>query len=262
MVALIRKGALSHDLSGVYLGASDLRGLDLSGINFDDGILVGTNFTEATLVGDSFIGANLAGTKFIRADLRNAKFTSSEEMGRFGRHRDYIDRQMRGWPATGPIKYGLGMPKFDCSDLRGADFKGHTLFFMTVDHFRWPAPAMLNYAPEFRGANLKGTDLREIQFVQISAKDSDSMAFPVTGGFGNELSKGYEESKYQIAPQRPLSPSNAKEFSWSLGKISFKFRGSNWQDAQLPRAVREYLEEDPPPKDQFTDEPCKPRAAW
>jgi uncharacterized protein YjbI with pentapeptide repeats len=265
IVALLRKGARTNDLSGVYFGLSDLAGLDLSGISFDDAILAGSDFTGASLVGDSFNGADLDGTRFIRADLRKSKFTLSDGRGRFGPHRNYIESQMDRWQMK---DFMLSMPDFSCSDLRNADFKGQPLFVILADDYRGPGPrGFVSQAPTFTGANLGGADLRYVRVLQIGAEDDYRMAF-----FGHEAQrvlgffKAYAETIYQIDPERPLAP-GVKKFSITLEGISDEFDGTNWRAALLPKAIREWLE-DPDHHPSETphvlpgEKPCEPRAKW
>ncbi len=259
IVALLRKGSRTSDLSGVYLGASDLTALDLSGINFDDAVLADSNFKDASLVGDSFDGADLDNAKFIRADLRNTKFTLSEERGRFGQHRNYVESLLRRWRSEHPRIFILSWPDFSCSDLRNADFSGHPLFVILADDYRVPGPTLAEVSPQFNGANLEGADLRNIRFVQITAEGNHREAFPSRVGFGNDFGNGYVEMTFEIEPDS--STPDVTGFS-RISEIQQQFAGTNWQQAKFPAAVRQWLDRNPPWKDQNTMKPCEPRAKW
>jgi len=261
IVALLRKGARTTDLTGIYIGRSDLTGMDLSGISFDDTILAWSDFTEASLVGASFNGTDLEETKFVRADLRNSKFTFSGKRGRSGVRWDYVERQMSRSPTD---QVQVDMPDFSCSDLRNADFTGHSLFGVAANDI--PELSVDFRGPNFRRANLGGADLSNIQVFGLADENDHRFPFYTVSGSGflPEEAK-YVRHTYRIDPDAPLAP-GFSDFSTTLNYISYALADSNWRAAQLPKAVREWLDQKPPPENQPVffrgQKPCEPRARW
>lgn len=75
--SMSRKQVLDALRRGRSLIDADLRGTDLSGINFDGVDLAYTKLADADLSQCSFIGANLSSASMWHANLKNCTFDSS-----------------------------------------------------------------------------------------------------------------------------------------------------------------------------------------
>jgi uncharacterized protein YjbI with pentapeptide repeats len=258
IVALLRKGARTDDLRGIYIGRSDLTGIDLSGTRFDDAILAWSDFSDASLAGDSFDGADLEQTKFVHSDLRGAKLTLSGDRGLLGVRWDYVERQMYRSP-SGQVQ--VWMPDFSCSDLRNADFTGHPLFAINANDI--PDLQFVYFPASFYGANVKGADLHEIQvFGTVSDDDHRSPIRTISGSGSRPGDAKYTRSVYKIDPDAPLTP-GFEQFSSALRQVSYAFSGSNWRDASLPKSLREWLDQNSPESmPRGSGNQCESRTKW
>jgi len=139
IVALVKNGARTKDLSNIYCAECDFSGkswdmskpdftkvadfahadavLDLSGTDFHGAILRRANFLGLRLERASFESADIMGANFAGADLADAKFTD------FG----HIQYPIQGVLASGHL-WGAMFPDFTCANLSGADFTGSPLF--------------------------------------------------------------------------------------------------------------------------------------
>ena len=139
IVAVVKNGARTKDLSSIYCAECDFSGktwdmskpdfakvsdfahadsvLDLSDTDFHGAILRRANFLGLRLERASFESADVMGANFAGADLAEAKFTD------FGRSQYPI----QGILTSGHL-WGAMFPDFTCADLSGADFSGSSLF--------------------------------------------------------------------------------------------------------------------------------------
>jgi len=256
---LLRKGARVNDMSGIYLGRSDLSGLDLSGISFDDAILAWSDFTNSTCFRTTFNGADLEKARFVRADLREAKLTFIPRKGESAIRWCYVDRQM---DRSGHQVQVTG-PDFTSADLRHADFTGHALFCMTPDAI--PEVTMVSLPPQFDRANLEATDFRNIRIYGIrDPNDHSSPFFTVHGdGYIPEDEK-YERFTERLMEDSSLLPEHTKYLK-SLRELCFALSGSNWKPARFPKAIAEWLSKSPPPPPPIEilgEERPPPKAPW
>jgi uncharacterized protein YjbI with pentapeptide repeats len=246
IAALLRKGVKVRNLKAIYLGRVDLSHLDLSSVVFDGSVLTDADFSDAKLMKASFDTADLLSVDFKRADLRGARFTLPLFYRAGAIRQNYIEPWMDYEPGK---RYWLTPPNFQCADLRDADFYGHPLLPVFVDgsglsqFISWPG--------SFAFANLQGANLREIQIFgiwrlqDVATKEGLGIPFDTGGGMSRPVGKGLVSAMFFIDPDAPLT-THLSKFSGSLQKVTWAFRGTNWDQAQLPRAVRQWLELHPP----------------
>lgn len=256
ITGLLRKGARPHDLSGIYLVRCDLSKLNLAHTDFDNSILAWSDFDAADLSDATFNGADLEGVTFVETDLRRAHLTNiptpPSNLALSVNH-DYVIRDAAWpWRRVGQI---MG-PDFSCADLREADFRGHSLFFIAS------APNFTQYfvSPRFSEANLERTDFRFALAYGIIYK-SEFSEFPVSFANARGLNAGGhiwgDVETYTQPIGDNLQPS-ASKFALSFQMMAVSFSGSTWRGAQFPGSIRRAFERWPPP-DTPRDPPCTPR---
>jgi len=254
MSILLRKGVRLKDMSRIYLGREDLSGLDLSGINLDDSIVAWSDFSNCTLEDASFDSSDLEDVSFVSSDLRRARLTFHEARSRSRTHWCYIERQM----SRSLKQVQVQGPNFNCADLRGADFSGHALFAAVADDI--PELSIVYFAASFRDTNLKGAILQRTRIFGIHRHDDDRRPFETLDEAGS-YPEGALFMRYTAQIDAESSLLNEHDaFSESLQQLSLSFAGANWDSADLPTGIREWLQKSPPPKSG--DETCVPRASW
>ena len=273
MAILLRKGARWNDLSGVYLGRSDLTALDLAGINLDNSILAWSDFTGATLARASFDGADLEQTRFVGADLRSAKLTAHTKNSRDEPRFSYVQRQMERSREQAPpedrsrFQVHISLPDFSCADLRDADFSGHALFGFARNGLHEAAKFYGSW-PDFEGANLAGADMKHISVFVLSENDDRGWQriIPTIGG-GASGDGRYFAGIYQMNPEAGWG-AEPSDYTKSLVDLQAAFLASNWGSAKLPRAIADWLAAKQVSQDASGrsiiagTEPCKPRSPW
>lgn len=259
IVLMLKKGARTAGMSGVYLAKADLKGLDLSNTSFDQAILVWTDFTNASLRGSSFDGADLEDTKFISADLRDSKFVLTNKDNFAIYLEDYVARDM-AWPHE---YMHIEQPDFSCSDLRNADFSGHSVFGVAADDF--PIQFM-STGPQFSRANLKNADFTNAQIFGVNLNSDSRFPFTRTPGLTTQgfISSGAHPVTHWTAKltSDSLLSNDYKAFTARLNNFTLGFVGSNWRQAKLPTAIKQWLEQEPPEKlyPNYSGSKCEPRA--
>ena len=147
IAALVRAGAYSADLSGIYcLGcrfSSRSSPSHMEGVSFDNSFLRRANFAGAFLSSSSFHNASLILTRFLYTDLHGAKFTSDTG----------VAANVSASELAGDISYSFYGSNFACSNLSESDFTGTPLLGLIYNN-----PVSGGWVHhEFYGANLGGT---------------------------------------------------------------------------------------------------------
>ncbi len=145
------------DFSNSILCSVDLRGTDLSTVNFEDAILYGANFANADMSGGflssailgqaNFSGANLSDANLVNAKLHDANFTVKQEATS---HLDF-GNGARG-RSSGTLAKQPDVTKLHRTNLRDAKLHGVNLDFADL------YGADLQYAKIF-GADLNWTKM-------------------------------------------------------------------------------------------------------
>ena len=160
----LRRRALRRDLSGCDLSGRvlrhlrnasafdftdcDLRGADLSGLNFNNSSYI-TSFRGADLR-----GANVWGASFNRCDLTDANLENLQ--GADWAQWNYEPPRARDFRGVKWADADLNRRNFTDCDLSGADLRRANLCFA-----------------HFTGANLSGADLRDCKMVQTVLQDAN-----------------------------------------------------------------------------------------
>jgi uncharacterized protein YjbI with pentapeptide repeats len=256
IVILMRKGARAEDMSGIYLARSNLSRLDLRSTKFDESILARTDFSGSDLQGASFDSADLEGAIFVEADLRRAKLSTTERWDTVPPRWNYVrlsmDRSGNGH---------VWMPDFSCADLREADFTGHTVFGVMTNEL---AERPRFFPPRFWNANVANARFGRATLATWMLDDFRTLPIPVTHGSGMKSEKPGEpwRGTYHMDQNAPLAEDH-KRFLTSLRSISHAFSGSNWREADLPRAIAEWLTINQPARQApvlVGEKPCEPRS--
>jgi uncharacterized protein YjbI with pentapeptide repeats len=201
-----RKGAVEGyaKYRGIYCADCDFHGAKFpDATDFTGAVLDRANFSGATLKDARFDNAEIAGTTFVQTDLRGASFRSTTDAIAIGDGENtrtlldrtqYLDHIASALDVNAIID--MRMPNFSCANLEGANFDGHALFpgvlemrrsFTKADLTKpgWyqsipvylkerlderPKVEFLPQAvrpPKFLKANLKGVNLKDIQFFSV-----------------------------------------------------------------------------------------------
>lgn len=260
MAGLMRKGAATHNMSGVYLEGANLSNLDLTGTNFDDAILRTANFENAMLTGASFIGADIEAAHFARADLRLAQFRYFTGTVASDAHNNFVEFEFTraDWQflkTKQPQAVGVVQPDFSCADLRGADFSGSYLVGMGQDL----TGVFVNGAAMFEGADLAGANFDDIvvySLVPGAPKAMPALPLPVTVTASTPMLGKYVFVQALFGP-RDATSGDAKGYESALGELQESFDGTNWAKAKLPPEFAKWLAENKP--DSTSSLTCKPR---
>jgi uncharacterized protein YjbI with pentapeptide repeats len=265
ITTLIKNGARTSDLSGIYCTECDFTGksldpslpdykktldfgslkpvdsVDLSGTDFHSAILHRANFAGANLRGANFEAADLVGTVFAGADLTNAKLTDF----------DRADFPI-GWAAmrNQPIVYSL--PVFSCANLSGADFT-QSLFFGI--YAALPHGNRLSAYPRMEGANLAGAKLGKV-FVFASKPYVKGHPYALQHPFvfaGSESVEdfvtqlSYESGRWDYAfrltaPDFRIDESLLADYSDSAEQVFANLNAAkNVESSALPEGVKDLL---------------------
>lgn len=250
LAVLLRKGARSKDLSGLYLGRSDLSHLDLTGSNFHDSILAASDFAHSTLEGAIFDDADLESVGFKFAKLRGASFVAYRRGG-FEKQkqsdisgkpkRSYIREELDR--ATGDT-VRAAMPDFSCADLRNAQFAGQPLFFFVPDRLSDRVSIRLAY---FHGANLEGADLANIAVVTVTSKVENPIFISVLNIYVQDAwnlpSNGLSAGIWGLTAETEFNE-KLHDFAQTVSMGSV-WLGSNWASTNLPKGIKVILSGQP-----------------
>ena len=243
MTALMKKGARYQDLSGLYLGRSNLSELDLDGTKFDDSILAWTNFTATSLRGASFDGADLEQTEFYSADLRDASFAFTRYDDQGEERTSYVTRQlMNGVNPNLSSLPALRLPDFGCADLRNANFSGQiALGFMSTKNLAVPVDAKVP-EPIFQSADLSGTDFSRIRIYAVATDLTELHNMPAPTSY-EVLSIRHGDQAYVSIFEMSSGPieTSSATYAKSLQAISQAFVLTNANLAVLPKWLGELL---------------------
>jgi uncharacterized protein YjbI with pentapeptide repeats len=285
ITTLIRHGARTKDLSGIYCVGCDFTGidweminpdfakvadfahtdaalvLDLSGTNFDRAILKRANFVGVNLRGSSFDGADLLNTNFSGADLSGAKLTDFQ--GRL-----YILEQMQLSGALLP-----SFPDFTCANLSHADLTKSVILaiFSNLE-----AGFYAGY-PILHKANLAHANLGEVYVLTIRPVEPGYNPSPPEA-VNQQLFKGYESGagstfvtsspgtahevvSYLTGPNFAFKDPFRPEFSLST-RIVFSnlYAARNVDQTNLPVALETFMQQNQKYLLQAPNPtPCTPR---
>jgi len=261
IVLLIRRGARTSNLTGIYCVQCNFEEVDLSGVDFSGAILNGASFRKATLVGSSFEHAVLLETDFQSADLRQAKFTLAPQNAP-GFATLSIDAQ-------GETIWG---PDFTCSNLEDADFSRQPLFAFIEEAPNFLPPGQF-FTAQFSYANLRRADFRAMGvYGAISSGQQENPRrsalqlreeFPLAlDGFqvgeekeseipyadGTTKKVGYLPFAGSVNASAPLQH-DTRQFKTAFENVARAFANSNWSEARLPNSMQQFLRDAQVPSD-------------
>jgi uncharacterized protein YjbI with pentapeptide repeats len=235
IIALLRTGNTTKDLSGVYFVKGDLSNLNLAQTNFDNSILSECVFTNSDCQNCSFNGANLEGAQFIHTNLQNSKFTDIYPP----------DHTIQTYFILKLSKIGASKhftsPNFNYADLTKASFRGHPLFSFIKDSLY---NDHLILFPTFYHAKLDSTDFSQMSFVVIQYAKEIPFTF-LFGGGGHNNEEPFSIFEYRLSKNSNLT-TDSSLFHLSFLNMSEAFDASNWQNAIFPIGVTNYFIKDPP----------------
>lgn len=236
------------DLTGVYLAGADLRGAHLAGMHFDGAILAFADFSRADVTNASFRDADLQDTDFRNAHAAGTDFTQTaraeeETTPPF----DYVREQFTYYarlvlqPPPG-MRYGehyrIRGPRFDCADLRNADFDGHALVQMTSDH---AGQFVTSEGFTFRGAQLQGASFLFVRLFSVAAGDGQPLPVntslqAVRSYSPNTVTSLISMPYPEFRPVRSLA-----DFDASMRTFGEAFAGTDWRRARWNPSLRALL---------------------
>jgi uncharacterized protein YjbI with pentapeptide repeats len=268
IVTLIRHGARTKDLSGIYCVDCDFTGidweminpnfakvadfadadpasvLDLSGVDFDRALLKRANLIGVNLRGASFDGADLLMAKFAGADLSGAKLTDFQS-------RLYPLEQMQ---LSGDLL--LSLPDFTCANLSHADFTKSILFAI------YSSGENGFYAgyPTLHKANLAHANLGQVYVMTVRPVEQGYNPSPPEA-FNQQLFKDYgmsggttivtsspgtthEVMNYLTGPDFALKEPFRPEFSLGTQIVfSNLYAARNVYQTNLPEGLKAFMQQ-------------------
>jgi uncharacterized protein YjbI with pentapeptide repeats len=247
IAALARTQQVAKDLSGIYCPKCNFSGADLAGINLQDAWLNDAKFDKANLKGASLKGAGLGGTTFIQTNLTRATFGETETSW-FGNY-NFANVARGLYPRQ---------PDFTCANLEDANFSGYYLFGV------WQGTDYGEEAivPWFTGAKLTQTRLSGMGFYLITNQNvlaNPSHAAATTRDFPFAVEPNYRT--FTLSTGQPIfAQTIANDVALRqtpaltpkvLQSFADRFSKANWQQADLPRGLRELLAQMPPAKKNY-----------
>ncbi|HYI08463.1 MAG TPA: pentapeptide repeat-containing protein [Thermoanaerobaculia bacterium] len=245
IASLLHKGARSPDMSGVYLSAVDLSGLNLQGIKWDDSILAWTDFSRGNLQSASFKDCDLESTRFVNSRLTKADFSISPDPLTAKRRFSYVREQLhRGQRLAHETRtstpFTIHGPDFSCADARGANFRGHPLLPIYLNELSGVA----NAYSSFRDANLSGASFSPLGGFGIVGvgQQYNAQPFPSTSsGASWGSADQYAVTEFVLDKDAPLK-AGRENYSAAMASLANTFTGSNWRTAKFDRSVWEVLD--------------------
>ncbi len=153
----------------IDLSAKNLAQLDLAGIDFKAALMARTDLYGADLTGANLAGADLSAAKLDRAVLTKANFTGANLEGASILKPSIFttpDFDITEGPtfAHANMKNARIAARMDGTSFKDADLSGAKIgpFDMSVEGGL--APSSLMKSTDFTGANLAGTDIRNVNF--------------------------------------------------------------------------------------------------
>jgi uncharacterized protein YjbI with pentapeptide repeats len=258
IVELLWKGARTNSLAGIYCVQCNFEGLDLRGTDFSGAVLNNASFKRSKLSNSSFEHAVMLSTSFVGADLRGAKFTVQ------GQNKDFASGAVTN---GGTTPWG---PDFTCANLENADFSGQALLSFVEEGRDFIAPGTF-FTANFSNSNLAHADFRRIGVYgalipkalppstapgALGALDTwGRQDFPLPmdlfvvedkprettiATLGVVKKASYRFFRGNLSPSLPIG-SDLGRYAGSLKGIAGAFSNSNWNDAQLPNSLRQFL---------------------
>jgi tetratricopeptide (TPR) repeat protein/uncharacterized protein YjbI with pentapeptide repeats len=245
---LIKQNVQIPDLSGLYLRKVDLSGEKMDRDDFSDSVLDWAKFSDCHLEGAIFDGAEIEGTNFEHADLQNAQLTCHDRDRRGDARTTYVQELFNLLNQSGknaPPQIGIYGPDFTGADLRNADFSGQPLFCFIANYLKGKQYSILSFRTKFDGARLDGAKMRNVRM--FGASQGFPFGYGYTGQGSGKAPYTYEGAINMGPVQRGLSESLKDKFQASLEDVSLMFAGSNWQEAELPPPIVQWLMLSSPP---------------
>jgi uncharacterized protein YjbI with pentapeptide repeats len=243
IVSLIGHGNSFTDFNGIYCVQCDFSGLTIENADFSNSILYLADFSNAVMVAANFDGADIDHTRFVGTTLRKAKFTLIDDP-RPGYYRSsYISKLFDRERGEQAAVYG---PNFNCSDLREADFSGHPIFGFSSENAKLEegrASPLLSFSASFVGADLEGADFSSAIMFGAKAKE-DGLPFP-TGGGHNSVGI-YELFEFEFSDYG-IKEIDRAPYESDLSWLKRGFSGTNWDKAQFPPKLDDWLKQNQPP---------------
>jgi uncharacterized protein YjbI with pentapeptide repeats len=236
IITLIRKGANSPNLSGIYCTQCDWRGLDLRGYHFDNAILYLSDFSRALLARANFDGAELEATLFVSSDLNHAVLTAPSSAQNTAHESSFMTREShRG----GNPQVIYRSPVFDCADLRGAQFAGRAIFgFISEKAAGFGPESLVLFPSSFVAARLDSADFRNARM--FGTRDADE-PLPFNEGEGQEVTRTPQPQPFEYGISRTGAVLDTTIYRSSLEELELSFAHSNWKSALLPPGIAEWL---------------------
>ncbi|MDB5692505.1 MAG: pipB2 [Alphaproteobacteria bacterium] len=299
IVRLLRGKTVAADLAGIYCRDCDFSGLDLSDVRFDGAILEHANFTNSTLIRASFENADLEDTEFIAADLYKAKITQTVTEGWFYFRARRLEALINEQPdptkhdfvSSGPWFWVVRAPKFDCANLRNADFSGYPLFGLTSPDAKLRPPHVKQQSGKFAGTRESAVDGENVKILLTAIQPSFGQAdlrgadFRLVGLYGSNFNGdaapsgsiitlslenlGNDATLWQLAGIPDRSNTQVK-FVYDivpygtppLQRIANSLVDVRWTDARWPDTWKGTLARPQSPRFSFPKIKCRPRSDY
>lgn len=258
--ALLRAGARTHDMSGIYLVGADLSRINLDGTLFRDAILAKTSFASASLVGASFEGADLEGVSFHSALLKRANFRSAgpyesdTEVAYISAQLRALSRDKLGSKDSTIDIYEVDGPDFTCADLTGSDFTGHPLYIWT--ELKTPRDVSVDLDTSFRWARLADAKFSDPTSVGLASVKSFEHVMPFPSSRvavsdlqgGDMLVESVIGAVEEVEGEHGIYVRGEEEsvMHWQsrdaiVAKLKNAFEGSDWGAAEMPDVLYRVL---------------------
>lgn len=257
ITTLLGLGVKKLDLSEIYCVGCNFSGLDLRNVNFDNAMLYLSDFSNSTLDEASFDGADIERTSFQSASLKKAKLTLREDTRHGEVRSSYIWRSFENENHD-----TIFAPNFNCSDLRGADFTGHSIFSFVIEPDKENTKRPSIYVSE---ASFVGADLQDASFekAKMFGTMEEGLRLPFFSGSSSAIEEdGYRlfEANFRNIPSTKYTETD--RYNGSLFFLKKGFSGSSWSSAKFPTQMHKWLKDNPPDKDMDfgQTESCIPRS--
>jgi uncharacterized protein YjbI with pentapeptide repeats len=257
IVELLQEGARTRNMAGIYCVECNFEGLDLRGTDFSGAVLNNSSFKRSKLSNSSFEHAVMLATSFVGADLRGVKFTRQPQ------NQDFASITVTNGGET------IWGPDFTCANLENADFSGPALLSFVEEGRDFMLPGTL-FTAKFSNSNLLHADFRQIGVYGALIPKPEALQpsltplawatwarqnFPLPmDSFAVEdkpretnlvTLNGAKKASYLFfhgtpSPSLPIG-GDLGRFAGSLKGIAYAFSNSNWNDAQLPNSLRQFL---------------------
>lgn len=231
IVALMKKGGRTQNMSRIYCVGCDFSQLDLTSVDLSGSSLESCNFNKSVLVDASFDYADLTNATFIEANLQRARLRYLNwRIINILNAKDFQHSQLEK----------VDFPSFVCANLEKADFSLSLLGFLsytssTKKDGSWSF-SQTESATNLRHSNLRGANFDQANVVFLTNRNYTSVVLA-----GSHSTWGLEPNSNG---ERTQNEDNLIQvFKYALG-------GANWEQALFSERFKEILKNNVTPPER------------